>query len=98
MIELSFNEDFIWRKCTGQKDNGDLIYADPVTIRGRCTFKRHMIHNKMGNEEVSEASVITKALVDADDTLEIKGREWPVKAISIATMLTAAEHHRKVWL
>lgn len=98
MINLYANQSIQYRKCIGQKDNGDITYADVETIKGRFVYNRKKIINKDGAEIISESSVLTSHPIKEDDIIVWDEREWIVKAVTDATGLNGSILHHEAWL
>lgn len=102
MLDLFAMQDIGWRRRTGIKDNGAAIYSpaapeDPTVIKGRVESSRRLVRNEKGEQVISQAYVMTTALIELGDMVVWQGREWPVLTVDIETDLMGKELHREIY-
>ena len=98
MIGSYLNQTAVWHSKTGSDPYEGDTYGPDALIKVRWEGNRKLVRNAQGEETVSEALVITKAAVQADDVLTFDGRDWTAISVLVATNLDGSESHREVRL
>ena len=69
MIKDYLTQKATWKAKASVNEFNEPTYAAPVEIACRIDFKRKMVRDKMGQEVISESTLLTTSAINPDDII-----------------------------